>query len=283
MQSIEVVPRRRSLEGLISECEALRMRWAAALSRSEALMRRAEECTEHALAARLKSRPRSRYACLEGSLRGGRTSVIIRRDGSVVSSGAIRHRFADVASPAPAIAPADLAALTRPVGTSVTDVRPCPVPSPKVDPLAATITAARCFDRMVRLELVQVSDRLGGDEVHAVASLGTRRQGSDAVELEGPAFFADVTDVDDKHVVRLYGELDIATADFLRATLMKIAGSIVVVDLSDLQFIDAAGVSAIMVARRDITGLGHRFSIAGASEMVRRVFELTDLAHFLDG
>lgn len=105
---------------------------------------------------------------------------------------------------------------------------------------------------------------------------------SDATWHEVPEFSADVTDDGHTQVVRLVGELDIASTSELRDVLVNIARSEVVVDLSGLTFIDAAGLSALMVARRTLTSGGQRFAITGASGLVRRVFELTDLAHFLD-
>lgn len=85
-----------------------------------------------------------------------------------------------------------------------------------------------------------------------------------------------------RNVVRLRGELDLAYAAPVRAALASVAGHEVEVDLSALTFLDAAGLSALLAARRAVTARGHRLRFCGAVPAVRRVFELTDLAAVLD-
>jgi len=84
------------------------------------------------------------------------------------------------------------------------------------------------------------------------------------------------------HVVALAGELDIADATRLRDQLVSGAHSTVTVDLADLSFIDAAGLSALVSARRVLTDAGHTLRLRHPRPQVRRVFALVDLAHLLD-
>ena len=94
-------------------------------------------------------------------------------------------------------------------------------------------------------------------------------------------FHYDVVDDGQLHHVHLHGELDLLHAEELRALLVGIAGSTVSVDLSDLQFIDSTGITALVAARKEVIALGHGFEVLGASGMVRRVFEITGLVRFL--
>jgi anti-sigma B factor antagonist len=86
---------------------------------------------------------------------------------------------------------------------------------------------------------------------------------------------------DGTHFVRLAGELDVASADKARDALIRIAGSTVVVDLSELTFIDAAGLSALLSARRGIIDTGNDARFVNPSPRVRRVFGLLNLTHLL--
>jgi anti-sigma B factor antagonist len=80
------------------------------------------------------------------------------------------------------------------------------------------------------------------------------------------------------------GELDLMTAATLRAEHERVLarGSChVVVDLRDLEFIDVAGLGALLAltaqARRD----GWRLSLIQGPSAVRRLFELTGTLHAL--
>lgn len=94
-------------------------------------------------------------------------------------------------------------------------------------------------------------------------------------------FRFDVVDVGSRHVVRLHGELDMLNANELRDFLVRIAGSTVVVDLSDLRFIDSSGITALMSARKEILAIGQGFEVRCATGIVRRVFEITGLGFLL--
>jgi anti-sigma B factor antagonist len=86
----------------------------------------------------------------------------------------------------------------------------------------------------------------------------------------------------DRRTVHLAGELDLETAAEARWMLRRVAGSAVVVDLSHLTFIDAAGVSALLLVRRQLEAAGRHFSIRRARGSVRRVFDLAGLDHLLE-
>lgn len=79
--------------------------------------------------------------------------------------------------------------------------------------------------------------------------------------------------------VRLRGELDLATADVVadRLTGLRRRGADVVLDLDELEFIDAAGVRVVLTAAEHARGDGAAFTVTRGSAPVRRLFELLDL------
>jgi anti-sigma B factor antagonist len=81
-------------------------------------------------------------------------------------------------------------------------------------------------------------------------------------------------------IVRLEGSCDLATAPQLRQTLHELTPpgvEDVVLDVSDLEFIDSTGLGVVLGAMRRLREGGGSLSIAGAQGIVRRVLEITDL------
>jgi anti-anti-sigma factor len=79
--------------------------------------------------------------------------------------------------------------------------------------------------------------------------------------------------------VWLSGELDVTGAALLRDALAGLAGSRVVVDLSALRFVDAAGMSVLALAARRHP---ERLTVRGAHGLVRRAIDAGGLAHLLE-
>ena len=80
--------------------------------------------------------------------------------------------------------------------------------------------------------------------------------------------------------VKLGGSCDLATAGSLRQTLhglMPPEVNDVVLDVSDLEFIDSTGLGIVLGAMRRLREGGGSLEIAGATGIVRRVLEITDL------
>lgn len=103
---------------------------------------------------------------------------------------------------------------------------------------------------------------------------------------EGPPIFSFWVRHDgDDAIVYTSGELDIASASRF-ADAIEMTGSIpdvhVIIDVSQLTFLDAAGISAIVAAHeRLLQSSGHGLSVREASGVVRRVFEITGLVGLL--
>jgi anti-anti-sigma factor len=75
-------------------------------------------------------------------------------------------------------------------------------------------------------------------------------------------------------VVRLQGELDIATGPALEHLLESVEGEIVV-DLRDVTFVDSAGLQMLLRHRR------RPLAVIPGGPHVRRVFDLTDADRLL--
>lgn len=97
------------------------------------------------------------------------------------------------------------------------------------------------------------------------------------------SFWFDVMDddVEGVHTVLAHGELDLAEAHRFRDALVELAGSAVVVDMSNVSFIDSIGVSALLGARSVIVASGNQFEIRGANRTLRRMIELTGVSFLL--
>lgn len=83
------------------------------------------------------------------------------------------------------------------------------------------------------------------------------------------------------HVVWLSGELDMAVAAKAREALAVVKHSTVVVDLSELTFLDATGLSALLQCREQLQWNGVEVKLRGAEGIVRRVFSTLGLGHLL--
>ena len=83
-------------------------------------------------------------------------------------------------------------------------------------------------------------------------------------------------------VVRLFGELDLQSADAVERTLVERPGPVIVADLSELEFIDSTGLSALLLARHALLTRHHRLEIRGARGATRRIFDVAGFGDVLD-
>jgi anti-sigma B factor antagonist len=83
----------------------------------------------------------------------------------------------------------------------------------------------------------------------------------------------------------LYGELDLASARVLERRIQMASSSRcerVVVDLSGLQFIDSAGLHALLRVQGDLREAGQGLALLRGPRAVQQVFELTDAARLFE-
>jgi anti-sigma B factor antagonist len=94
--------------------------------------------------------------------------------------------------------------------------------------------------------------------------------------LHGPAWNIDIEDDGTTLAVRASGELDMTTAPELLDAFERANGhSELVCDMTGITFIDSSGVNALVELRRRRQ---ESFRLAGASEPVERLLELTGTA-----
>ena len=83
-------------------------------------------------------------------------------------------------------------------------------------------------------------------------------------------------------VLRLHGELDLASSVLLAEELEKLSAvELVIVDLSELDFIDSSGIGVLVKAHQTRNGQGRRFALVGGTGQVAQMVELTGLAEQL--
>ena len=88
--------------------------------------------------------------------------------------------------------------------------------------------------------------------------------------------------LDAGHLVAISGELDIAATPEL-STVMLIAagapGTLVVLDLADVEFIDSTALGTILKSAGEIESAGKRLRIVCGDGPVRRLLEMTNLTN----
>lgn len=87
-------------------------------------------------------------------------------------------------------------------------------------------------------------------------------------------------DVGDRTVVSVSGEIDVYTAAVLReqlGTLIDDGHHDVVVDLTDVRFMDSTGLGVLVGALKKVRGFGGRLQLVIDSERLLKVFRITAL------
>jgi anti-sigma B factor antagonist len=98
-------------------------------------------------------------------------------------------------------------------------------------------------------------------------------------------FTIDVRDAEDPVVVKLSGELDLATSPQLCECFERLAqrrgGMSVYMDLSSLTFVDSSGISVMVLACKRIRSEGGTFSLIPPQSNVRRHLEVHGVIDYL--
>jgi anti-sigma B factor antagonist len=106
------------------------------------------------------------------------------------------------------------------------------------------------------------------------------------VALQGsePGFEIQASVRDGRHTLVLSGELDLAVAAGLEATIRGLCGegvSAVQLDLSRLTFMDSSGLRAVLSAQELCAQHGYDFLVTPGRGQVQRLLELTGTADVL--
>src|SRR5438874_1785775 len=98
--------------------------------------------------------------------------------------------------------------------------------------------------------------------------------------FEFGAFADDHRDRDRPDVLPLKGEIDLHVSPVVTASLTAMIEKKpqrMVIDLSDVTYIDSAGLAALIQAMQKVEAYGGKFSLAGLQETVRSIFEISRL------
>ncbi len=82
------------------------------------------------------------------------------------------------------------------------------------------------------------------------------------------------------NVLPLKGEIDLHVSPSVTASLNQMIAKKperLVVDLSEVTYIDSAGLAALIEAMQKVEGYGGKFLLAGLQETVRSIFEISRL------
>ncbi|HWM01883.1 MAG TPA: STAS domain-containing protein [Actinophytocola sp.] len=82
-------------------------------------------------------------------------------------------------------------------------------------------------------------------------------------------------------VVVATGEIDLVTAPLLSRELAAASSPVVVLDLAEVTFLAAAGLTVLLSAKQRASAAGSRFGLVGATPAVRRVLEVTGIAELM--
>jgi anti-anti-sigma factor len=88
----------------------------------------------------------------------------------------------------------------------------------------------------------------------------------------------------DLHTLELEGELDVATAPDVEQELKRVEATnaeAIILDLSDLTFIDSTGIRLVLAADRRSRADSNRLTLLRGTAAVRRAFEISGVAPLL--
>jgi anti-sigma B factor antagonist len=135
---------------------------------------------------------------------------------------------------------------------------------------------------LVRVNIARLREPLDGprlaeDRVLHLWDFGTLRRAGDLAM--GEALTIEVRRERDHAIVAAAGEIDIATVAELRERLFELAdsGQSIVVDLSQVNFVDSTGLGALVGAAKRAAAHGATLHVVGARPQIRQLFRVTGL------
>jgi anti-sigma B factor antagonist len=100
-----------------------------------------------------------------------------------------------------------------------------------------------------------------------------------------PGFDVEVTETGDAALVRVAGEVDLATSPRLRDALERTiaAGSSVVrLDMTGVTFLDSSGISVLVDTQQRLHAASARLVLHGVGAQTKRVLEISGLGSFFE-
>jgi len=109
----------------------------------------------------------------------------------------------------------------------------------------------------------------------------TTNDHTEAIDPPAPASLGLGRDAGEDATVTFSGELDVASAPRVRATLDRHVDGDVVVSMTDVSFIDSVAIGVFVGAAQRASEAGHRFVLRDLQPAPRRVIELCGLLDLL--
>ena len=91
-----------------------------------------------------------------------------------------------------------------------------------------------------------------------------------------------VEQTDETTVVRLYGDLCMATVPGVQATVDGLGYRLLVLDLADVKLIDSSGIGFLVQLRNECEARLAHLRLVNVSEGARRVLAIVGLSEFFD-
>jgi anti-sigma B factor antagonist len=116
--------------------------------------------------------------------------------------------------------------------------------------------------------------------IRSITDCEAHRMFSEGLSRPDPPFRVTVSETVGRAVVSLEGELDLSSAPELRELLVALAekdGTDIVLDLTDLVFVDSTGLSVLVMALNRSRGAGGSITLRNPSASVMRILEITGL------
>jgi anti-anti-sigma factor len=169
----------------------------------------------------------------------------------------------------------------------ILEVAICGMPVLRPEDRSATaeilFPALRCVAMAARGRAITVHDaRLPGDAAIRGAAAAAARKGQ--LMPAFPCLAITIHHCGQRSVVRLQGELDASTEDRLRSAIsnaLNRSPELLVVDLSELGFMDCSGLSVLVWAHQRLAEQERQLLITGAQPVVERLIRLTGLYTYL--
>ncbi|WP_078543047.1 anti-sigma factor antagonist [Litchfieldia alkalitelluris] len=95
----------------------------------------------------------------------------------------------------------------------------------------------------------------------------------------------DIREISEGHYVTIHGEIDVYTAPQVKEKLLPISeieNSHLIVDLSDVSYLDSTGLGIFIGAFKNIKKHNGEFKLVGLSERLERLFSITGLSGIMD-
>ncbi|HEY7592437.1 MAG TPA: STAS domain-containing protein [Actinophytocola sp.] len=82
-------------------------------------------------------------------------------------------------------------------------------------------------------------------------------------------------------IVTAVGEIDLLTAPRLHRALARVREPTILLDLTGVTFLAAAGLTVLVAANAEALSAGRRFGVVGAAGMARRTLEVSGVAELV--